>query len=352
MTELPFQVISDTTERVDCCIDAKGLIILKQNELLWNELIHLKTRGIRSRFVMEVTQQNTYFCNLMMQSGDVYHSDRINGSFIICDGIKYICYILNDQKEEGGGEGREKQVVMQLLYTTTKPFVDAQQYLFDNLCNKAVPAKEKIRELNKGIRGDFIDNIEDPKEIQKIAIDLVKSASYEILLLFSTINSFYRAEYAGMLNLLWEASGRGVTIKILIQTNDVAVSESIQKKIRQERLPINIQYIRKPLQTKITTLVIDQSVSLAIEINDDTKKTFEEAIGVAIYSNSESTVSSCLSIFETLWIQSEFDKQNKVRQAYFQMFKSLELKDELYTRRWAFERRKKETSVKNGSNDD
>jgi hypothetical protein len=140
---------------------------------------------------------------------------------------------------------------------------------------------------------------------------------------------------------LWEASERGVVVKILIQTDDDNIAEeTIQKNIRQKKLPINIQYIKKLLQTKITTLVIDQSVSLAIEINDDTKKTFQEATGIAIYSNNESTVSSCLSIFETLWIQSEFDKQKKIKQAYFQMFKGFNLKDEIYTRRWSSERTK------------
>ena len=74
---------------------------------------------------------------------------------------------------------------------------------------------------------------------------------------------------------------------------------------------------------------------MAIEINDDTKRTFQEAAGIAIYSNNESTVSSCLSIFETLWIQSEFDKQKKVKQAYFRMFKDFSLKDEIYTRHWS-----------------
>jgi len=59
---------------------------------------------------------------------------------------------------------------------------------------------------------------------------------------------------------------------------------------------------------------------VAIEINDDTKKTFEEASGPAICSNSELTVSSCMSIFETLCIQFEFDKQNKIKQAYFKTF--------------------------------
>ena len=54
---------------------------------------------------------------------------------------------------------------------------------------------------------------------------------------------------------------------------------------------------------------MDQAISLAIEISDDSQTSVEKAIKSAVYSNSEITVSSCLSIFDTLWIQSELDKQ-------------------------------------------
>jgi hypothetical protein len=158
-------------------------------------------------------------------------------------------------------------------------------------------------------------------------------------MLFSTTNSFYRAEYTGVLNSLWKASERGATVKLLVQgaDDDNRLTEIIHKTVMQRNSSVSIQYITRPLETKITSLVIDQAVSLAIEVNDDTKQTFEESTGVAIYSNNELKVSSSITLFETLWIQSEFEKQNKIKQAYFQMFKGFELKDELYVRRWSFE---------------
>jgi hypothetical protein len=328
ISKVPLQLISDTEQRIDFCLDSAGLSILVRDESFWNSLTYLKTKGVKTRFVTEIFENNIYFCTIMMKHGEVFHNDSLKGTYIISDGIKYLCYLLDDN-----GKG---QIVTQLFYSNSKSFVQAQQYLFDNLCNKAIPAREKIREIHKGIKGEFKTNIHDPSEIRRIAADLLSSASYEILLLFSTINSYYRAEYSGLLNLLWEASERGVVVKILIQRDDdETAEETIQKNIRQKKLAINVQFIKKLLQTKITTLVIDQSLSLAIEVNDDTKKTFQEATRIAIYSNNESTVSSCLSIFETLWIQSEFDKQKKVKQAYFKMFKGFDLKDEIYTRRWS-----------------
>jgi hypothetical protein len=305
-------------------------------EPIWNAIIRLKNRDISPRLVTEITPKNVRDCNLNMNHNEVFHSDRIKGNFLNVDGIKYLCCVMG----EGDFEG--KQNVQQLLYTELNPLVDTQQYLFDNICSHSVPAKEKIREIGRGINGDFIEIIQTPSEIQKIATELMDSATYEILLLFPTTNSFYRAEYSGMLNSVWEASQRGVLVKMLIQgteEND-KLREIVQKVIRQGNPPVSLQYIAKPLETKISTLVIDQAVSLAIEIKDDTKITFEESTGIAIYSNSESKISSSLTIFETLWIQSEIDIQNKVKQAYFQKFKGFQFKDELYTRRWSFDQQK------------
>jgi hypothetical protein len=344
-TQAPLEIISNARETLDYCLDSRGLSILMKDKQLWGAITGLKKRGIRSRYVTEITEGNTHICNLIMAKcgEELFHNDRVRGNFMIVDGTKYLCYILNDDCKED-----QLHPVKQLLHTQLRPFVDTQQYLFDNLCVKAIPAREKIREIERGIRGNFTEKIQDSLEIQKIAIELINTATYEVLLLFSTINSFYRLEYTGILNSLWEASSqRNVAVKVLIQTDsstDDTIRETIQKRIRQNRLPISIQYITKSLQTKITTLVIDQAISLAIDIKDDTKETFEEASGMAIYSNNESTVSSCLSIFETLWIQSEFDKQNIIKQAYFDMFKGFKLKDEVYTRRWSFEQKNEKRS--------
>ena len=330
------RLFSEAKEKIDYCLDNRGLSFVMECEQLWSAIVELKNKNITTRLVTEITTRNVRDCNLNMKHNEVFHSDRIKGNFFIIDGTKYLCYVIEDGHLEG------KQTIKQVLYTGLKPFVDCQQYLFDSLCSHSVPAKEKIREIGRGISGDFIDVIRTSSEIQKVALELMESSTYEILLLFPTTNSFYRVEYSGMLNSVWEASQRGVTVKMLIQgtEEDNKLKEIVNRVIRQRNLPVNLQYISKPLETKISTLVIDQAVSLAIEVKDDEKLTFEESTGIAIYSNSESKISSSLTIFETLWIQSEIDIQNKVKQAYFQMFRGFELKDELYTRHWSFEQQK------------
>jgi hypothetical protein len=55
----------------------------------------------------------------------------------------------------------------------------------------------------------------------------------------------------------------------------------------------------------LTLLIVDQSLSLTVELADDTKETSEDAIGLATYSNIDSTAFAYISIFENLWMRTE-----------------------------------------------
>jgi two-component system, OmpR family, sensor histidine kinase VicK len=70
---------------------------------------------------------------------------------------------------------------------------------------------------------------------------------------------------------------------------------------------MSIRYLREPstLQSRVITMIMDNEISLIIELKDDTKDNSIEAAGLATYSNSEATVLSYVSIFEILWIESE-----------------------------------------------
>jgi hypothetical protein len=333
---LPLAIISNIRERFDFCIDQNGVDLLTEDEKLWGAIKDLKNKGIKVRFVTALSDRNTSFWRQLMKCGEVFHNDRVKGNFQLADGTDYLCYIAENGDQS---EGKQQQQQLQLFHANTKSFVDVQQYLFDNLCNNSTPAKERIKEIGRGVRTDFTDTINEPDEIAKILNDLLISSRDEILLLFSTSNSFYRAKHSGMLNSLRQVSN-GVTVKVLTQPSEDITKEPIQEELMLSHLQIRVQYITKSLHSNIMIVVVDQATSIAVEVKADSNKTFKDASAVAIYSNSELTVSSCISIIETLWIESELDKQEKIKQAYFQMFKGLELKDESYSRRWSFEQQK------------
>jgi signal transduction histidine kinase len=84
-----------------------------------------------------------------------------------------------------------------------------------------------------------------------------------------------------------------------------------QEEEQQPHEKIGIRYIQPHLQTKVSILIVDKKYSLAVELKDDTKQTSHGAIGLATYSNSPSTVLSYVSIFESLWTQTELYQKLK-----------------------------------------
>ena len=69
----------------------------------------------------------------------------------------------------------------------------------------------------------------------------------------------------------------------------------------------NIEFRRIESLSAINTgcIIIDKKDLLVIELKDDSKDSFLEAIGSSIYSNTPTTVFSYISIFDTLWTQTE-----------------------------------------------
>ena len=58
-------------------------------------------------------------------------------------------------------------------------------------------------------------------------------------------------------------------------------------------------------------MTVDRKLSLAVELKDDTSETSHQAMGLATYSNSKPTVLSYVSIFESLWKQTELYERLK-----------------------------------------
>ncbi|HEX5892514.1 MAG TPA: hypothetical protein VFY41_06605, partial [Nitrososphaeraceae archaeon] len=275
-----------------------------------------KSRGVRLRYLTEITKDNIDYCKVLITIvDDLRHLDGIKGNFMISE-TEYLAPLILYEKGK---------VASQVIYSNAEEIVEQQQYIFDTLWRKAIPADQKIREIEEGIEPEIIETIRDPVEIQMLGFELVKSATYEILVIFSTANAFHRQERAGTIELFKEAAaaeGRRIKIRILTPMDDI-IKEKAQKfkeeqqQHQQHHPQIDIRNIEYPLQTKVTILLVDRKFSLAVELKDDTKETSYEAIGLATYSNSKPTVLSYVTIFDTLWKQ--VDLYGELRDLYEQL---------------------------------
>jgi two-component system sensor histidine kinase VicK len=326
------RVISNLQKNIDCYFDARNLpLLLKILSANGQKIRALKSDGARLRCITEISRENLPQCKEVMKDFELFHTPYLTGSFLIADEQEYVGYLAS-------GKGEEK-----LLRIVNPSFLDAQRFLVNTMIDRALPASQRIIEIGKGNGEEFMETVKDPLRVKSLIADLVRSAIYEIAILFSTKNSFLIAEREGILEEIGETSAQGIRVRILVM-RDETVKEISNTKIKVPHQNVQVNYLQQLLPTRITTLIIDQAKTLTIEVNDDTKETFQEAAGLSTYSNSESTVFSNISMFESLWIQSELDKQNKARQAYFKMFKGFKIKDEIYNRRWST--REKEEKAK------
>ncbi len=75
----------------------------------------------------------------------------------------------------------------------------------------------------------------------------------------------------------------------------------------KERYPgrIDIRYIEQMSESQASIVVVDRKESLVMELRDDSKTTFDEAIGLSTYCNSRAGVLSYVAISENFWKQTE-----------------------------------------------
>lgn len=290
---------------VVCCYDYIGPIRIRKTVPIWKKNLELDMRGIKVKFLTDIRNENLEYCKSMLNEIkhiEMRHMDGAKGNFTIHDGKEYFLPFFVDTPGE--------PVSNLLLYCTQKEMVDAHLFIFENLWRQATPAHLRIKELEEGIHPEVLETLRETDEIINTGYRLLRSAENEILLIFHSANALLRQEKSGGLDILAESAIQYNTqIKVLVPVED-KILEVIQ---RLERINgIQIRNIEPSMQTRMTIMVIDRMYSLVVELRDDTVEDTEQAIGLATYSNSTSTVLSYVSIFDTLWKQSELREELEI----------------------------------------
>jgi two-component system, OmpR family, sensor histidine kinase VicK len=224
--------------------------------------------------------------------------DGIKGNFTIHDDREYFLPFIVDKPSEP---------VKNMLFCAQKEMVEAHIFIFENLWRQAIPAQLRIKELEEGIHPEVLQTLREPDEIVNTGYRLARSARSEILIFFHTANALFRQEKSGGLDEIIESAIRYKTqIRILVPLEDKII-EIIHKLERVSG--IQIRNIEPTMQTRMTILVVDMMYSLVVELKSDSEEDSEQAIGLATYSNSKSTVLSYISIFDALWKQSELREE-------------------------------------------
>jgi hypothetical protein len=273
----------------DVCADAEGpsMFVIPDHPVT-KGFFDMKRRGIKLRFITEITEENLSYCKDLIRIVELKHLDGVKGNFGVGDRRIY----------QASAKNRESSPPPLLIESTLKAFVEQQQYFFDMLWKKAIPAKQRIKEIEEGVKREFIETIQDAEETLNLIHDIISSATEEIMIMFPTIRSFQAYEKEGVLNLLKRQLENRVNVRLLLSEKDRPPQGGWQEISSFPNL--QIQYTDQLSSSRLTMVIVDNGLSLVIE-----EKKYEDPVGIATYSNSESTVLSYASIFENLWIQSE-----------------------------------------------
>jgi two-component system, OmpR family, sensor histidine kinase VicK len=305
---------------MNICADHTWPSVAMGVEVYKKGLSELKARKVRFRAITDITRDNVKHCKELVQIAELRHLDGIKGNF----GISEKAYTASATL-------REATLLQQVIYSNVKAILEQQHYVFETLWNKTISAEEKIREIEQGLEPDIIEVIQNPAKTAKLYLDLIKNAAREILLIFPTTNAITRQNSVGALQLLKQAAEQNkVNVRLLMPSigdsdnntmalsnldytskNSVTDYSNIKRLLLSDALSnnIDIRHIKKASETKATILIVDRRYSLVIELRDDNESSFEQAIGFSTYSTSRPGVLSYISIFESLWVQTELYEQ-------------------------------------------
>jgi len=297
-TNALIRIASDANTTLYACIDSSGPPVdMKEIEPIRNAILDAKNRGVKLRYVTEITKDNIHYWKESMKIIDeLRHLEGVKGNFAT-NGIEHISIAMLQQDKP----------VVQVIYSNVKAVVDQHLYLFGTLWDKATSAEQKIREIEEGIEQEYYKVITDHKKVSQILVELAKSVKEEALIVLPNDRSMVRLDRLGVIDYAIKASQvNGTDVKIICPLSEV--NSKVVKKI-SDNAP-NIKILNGN-NSPYGIYIVDSQRFLRVELRVAEAEIFSEAIGLAFYSNSRGSAESFKLIFELLWNECVLNEELK-----------------------------------------
>lgn len=104
---------------------------------LRNHLVRAKKRGLRLRYITDITNDNISYCKELGKIVELRHFDGLKGNFGVIDGKEYLA----------AANLQEVKPLPHLIYSNVSEIIMQQQHVFDTLWYKAIPGDLKIKQI-------------------------------------------------------------------------------------------------------------------------------------------------------------------------------------------------------------
>src|SRR6188472_879722 len=178
-------------------------------------LFDLKKGDRKVRYITDITKDNVKYCKQLMHFFDeIRHIDGLRANFSVSE-KEYLASVSLLQEDVQPQQFTE--LLQQIIYSNVRDIVEQQKYVFESFWNKAIPAEQRIREIEEGIEPEFFEVIAEHKRTSQIFLDLTKSVKNEALFLFPNDKAMVRAYRLGVIDHLIKASQKqnSANIKII-----------------------------------------------------------------------------------------------------------------------------------------
>jgi len=150
------QALHNAKSKWDYFADINSLAVPFLIKSITEALSSAKSTGVKFRFVTEITEDNISQCKEVIATGEVRHLEGVKGNFAVSD-TEYISISSGAIASKTATSSTESQphptarTLPHAIYSNVKEDVHQQQYVFEILWNKAIPADQKIREIEEGV---------------------------------------------------------------------------------------------------------------------------------------------------------------------------------------------------------
>lgn len=151
------KVMSRVSNRADVCGDSLSPSFSMGVKSIKEEYMDFKKRGVKIRFITEITKDNIQYCKELMKFvEELRHMDGVMGNMAVSETEYVATAVLQEAKP-----------ITQTIYSNAKAIVEQHRYFFENLWNKAIPSEYRIREIEEGIIPITTSIIKNEDEIIK-----------------------------------------------------------------------------------------------------------------------------------------------------------------------------------------
>lgn len=295
------QFIKRSKRKIDCCVSSiTPSAIMEIGEIRNARIASVKEKGVKLRYVTDITPDNVEYCKEMILFSEIRHIDRIKGNFEVADEKEYVAFATLDKS----------QSMVQLIFSNVPEIVQQQQFVFDSLWEKGIPAEQRIREIEQGISPEFFKVISTPDIAINIFFNLAKSIQKEALLILPNSHALKMMERIGLLKHFVESvKSKNAKAKIIYQENKE--NKEILNDILLHYSEISILHISLSINSII--FLMDDREFIKVEIKGKPSHDFRDSIGgFALYSNSKLSINSFKSFFDIVWKQQQMEHDLRV----------------------------------------